>query len=869
MFDLSQINSCVNEHQKTSTQDEGKGAISYITNAPGAMSTSALKNTLNTHKECLFSSSQTSINQSACSFPSADPLPVFLEQQANLITDSSTHFDGVLSGGILDSNGAQGSDSANSSKDIDIVMDDQISIEIESIFREMSSWYPAYLSNIDDFYKYQLWLSTGSGRCFLNHDLKARDSSYLSEKQTGEQLEAADSPSDSVSSIGPRITTKISSTAKSSVNTTGNGKTIRDPDEVFKKYAPLIPKVTPQNFARFLVQCLKDYHHHIPLEGLFDILYGEVYSNTHSETKEKDKSRFSEVERKGLRFCSIILDIFKDSQSSKGLRSSLIRNSSLSCVNLHEFLRTFLAIKILFTCLKPARDPLMAEFNVPKSYIYKMYSIVCQKYSHKHRSISIPAAENIVLGKSKIGQLMNLIHPNLVSKRLGRRGVSKFYYIGVEWNDALVDTDMHQLLELEIPQINNHFKNLSATIQPKVQPRVPGKHISPTNSTMSKPPQPGPSGNVVFEWLKPTRSFIEMSFKYPFWDCSPRVWKATPNQIPRQAQWAEQKMQRSLEFLSVYKINMGNLIEIVQSGNFTRDTQNILSNTISDSIKTLQNASAKKEAYKHLVLAVLLLVFPVVVASDEEVPFPSKTHFRRSLARGLQEVELSISNTTDEVSLSTFVEILKKMVILIDMTSHKVPPEYAETILNEKVYKLALTQRGETHGSTTKSPLEKMFFNSIVLSFNALNFTIIDGCCQAGDTAVHETISMLSNFLAKKLISAKEDMRNLLLQGSSGGSDKVCQDISYQVFKIVIELFHEALVNPLVGKLPIPVFKFILRTTSELLQSGNAEVKAHEEDFSKESFQCSWVTFNMFQEYLNIMSEVVALSEILNQNTLQ
>ncbi|GEQ70731.1 hypothetical protein JCM33374_g4410 [Metschnikowia sp. JCM 33374] len=792
---------------------------------------------------------------------SACTLPLHLQQQANLIMENNFHFGEFLSGDFAGSNGTPWLDMPVNYNDLDLLINGQEPFEIQGVLQEPSSWDPAFLSSVEGAsVANQIAVSSTSETGSANTLVGTFKTYRLPDTWPSAELDQTQSAS------------HLADT-QPSVNIPVDEPTMVDPNAAFSKYSSLISRVTPHTFSRFLVKCLRDYHQHIPLEGLFNLLYKEKHSISRSATLPPTKdSRYSESQLKGLLFCRRILKVFQDSQSSEGLQSDLIRNSSLRSINFHELLRTFLAIKILLACVKTVDSTCTGDKNLPRCSVYKVYCMICHKQVQNNKDLSKFVVQSIVLGQSKVGQLMNMIHPDLVSKRLGRRGESRFHYIGMQWNDAIVDADMKALLKLEIPELNHHFQNILETLKPEVRSAPVEKavlELPPSLFSSSKHPS---FVRAVSVWHKPLHSVVEISFTYPLSDCSPRVWKVTPNKPPSQPKWAKTQVQKCLDGLKSYDINLDPLIEMFNTGKFPGNMPDRFVTAVLRSIKILSKkgpSNGINDAYMHLILGVSLLVFPVIVSSDEEVSSASKEQLRRSLETCVRELEVLTSNNVGSTFLRTFMEILRKMTILLGMTSYKVPSSCAETILKEKYHKFSVAGTAKTGGFKARSPFEDLFFKSIMLSFKAVDFNIEDEFCESGGPGAHETISRLAKMLAKKLTSVKDCIMKLLVQAKRDGSKNFCQDISYQLFKTEIQLFHESLADPLIGRLPISVVNLMLHTTSQLLQSGNVEeFKICDFESSTDDFQCSWVIFSMFQEYLNIIAEIVSLSKMIKQSPL-
>lgn len=150
------------------------------------------------------------------------------------------------------------------------------------------------------------------------------------------------------------------------------------------------------------------------------------------------------------------------------------KDNKLVNINYHELLRTFLAIKILYDILIQLQlsdedDP--QHYTIPRLSIYKTYYIICQKLIASYPSASNTRNEQqkLILGQSKLGKLIKLVYPNLLIKRLGSRGESKYNYLGVMWNENIVQHEIKQLCEdhdlNDLGEIfNNDHNNPFATL---------------------------------------------------------------------------------------------------------------------------------------------------------------------------------------------------------------------------------------------------------------------------------------------------------------------------------------------------------------------------------------------------------------------
>ncbi|GEQ67609.1 hypothetical protein JCM33374_g1274 [Metschnikowia sp. JCM 33374] len=651
--------------------------------------------------------------------------------------------------------------------------------------------------------------------------------------------------------------------------TISENKIIQEAEEAFDKFAPLLSTVSTQNFCVFLVECLRDYHQYIPLSDLFNLIYvnkGFDYEfSSVAQISPHETTESLELKLKSLKFCSVILKTFQSPLPQKGVEVLSNGGVRLSSASFHEFLRCFLGIKIIFSSIQKVDDSSVSHLVISRQSVYKLYYILCQRLLRSHPSIEPGISQHLILGPSKLGQLTNLVYPNIRTKRLGRRGDSKPHFIGYTWKESVLDSEILQLLELELPQLKEHFNQTPRKAEePKSVKRAKTSHGVSESKSISDEPQSMVSGSSVFS--KPIYSCVDLSYRFPESDCSPRDWKTTPNSIPSQSKWAYESMKKSLVALKVYNIDMNPLIENIKNGKFGADEMNSIPQAVFDATKTLSDVSAPNKAYLHLCLVVLLLLFPIIIASDEEVPSASKIQLRNSVKACVAKLQYERSSlvSIDRVGLETFTNILSKMVKLNEMTSCRVEVEYGERVLKEMVGDLEIAGRVSPESFTGKSPLEETYITSIVLAMNAYNFKIVEENTQTAQQDIIATISSLATTLQKTVMSTNRDMKMISPHAIQGLEHKVL-DVPYEVFKLAVRDFHQiTLKESAVLKLPMSLISFIMLHKSNAMQySSFQDFGKRDPKLSRESFKCWWVFSSMYQEYMSMIAEVVALSKTL------
>ncbi|GEQ67622.1 hypothetical protein JCM33374_g1287 [Metschnikowia sp. JCM 33374] len=567
---------------------------------------------------------------------------------------------------------------------------------------------------------------------------------------------------------------------------------MQEVDEAFAKFGPLLRTVNANNVSAFLVEFLKTYHRHIPLENLFSLLYYANVLDSESVSTAKfsntEPSESIEPKLTAIRFCRIILVKLQTPPPSIGPGAASDPQSS--SINYHELLRTFLAIKIIFSTIKKVEGSASSRSTLLRLSVYKVYYIICQKLIQKSSNISNCADESIILGQSKLGKLTNLVFPNSITKRLGKRGQSKYHYIGFVWDPSNVSQETLKLSELEIPQLRAHFKKSG---KGNIQKR--NTHSSPNMSQKNQARRSLETSLNVHPlpaYTKPLHTFADICCTFPDTDCSPRLWTTTPNSIPQQSKWAQAHMERSLMILKAHNVDLNPLVHNFTSGCFAADNHESLSKTILQAMTTLEEASAPKEAYLHVYFVILVMIFPVVMASDTEVDISSKNDFRTTVKHCVAKLDCETTNLPciDEISLTIFVGVLKKMLRFSELTSCKIKVPYNEVVFTEMMGHLdtALTVTKTDFGF--RSPLEAIYTRSIVMSMNSYTFKLVEDST-ADKSQLVGTIADLACAFKDTAMNSKTDMQVMLENAKTQGSQPVFQDVSYQAVKISIQNFHE------------------------------------------------------------------------------
>ncbi|ODV81696.1 uncharacterized protein CANTADRAFT_33711, partial [Suhomyces tanzawaensis NRRL Y-17324] len=227
--------------------------------------------------------------------------------------------------------------------------------------------------------------------------------------------------------------------------------------------------VDGSNINNYLLTILYKLNFQIPLDDFYNMLYNndKLASLLQMNYQTKiDKTFLNTNNELSMETIHLLLNVFKTPELlGEYFPSMENKDLKLANINYHELLRTFLAIKILFDVL--IQMPLNSNeepqnYTIPRLSIYKTYYIICQKLIMKYPSSSNTTNEQqkLILGQSKLGKLIKLVYPNLLIKRLGSRGESKYNYLGVIWNENIIDNEIKELCDkYELIDLNDIFND--------------------------------------------------------------------------------------------------------------------------------------------------------------------------------------------------------------------------------------------------------------------------------------------------------------------------------------------------------------------------------------------------------------------------
>lgn len=643
----------------------------------------------------------------------------------------------------------------------------------------------------------------------------------------------------------------------------------KDPEDACLKLIPRINNANTHNYGELLVEVLRGRLRDMPLDEFYQLIYNSTNLSSNQDktprTLKEDNSVKKKAKLEGFRICSFILEVFGPSHMRNSSKScELVENKLLESMNFYEFLRTFLAIKILFDSIDEVDEKIHGQQALPRLSIYKAYCLICEKLTQSYTAVPNFSKfhKQIVVGVSQLGRIIKLVYPNLKIRRLGRRGYSRHHYLRMTWNRSIIDSEILHVLKLEEANpIRRRYdrENKKNEVKDSSEKKSYSGEISENKY----------EGNVVQSCLGMKRSlysFVRMISKLPDFACSPRVWEYFPGKTPKPSHWARKVILRSLKILLKYNIDMEPFIQNFEYFIFSASELNFLFDNFVTYIDTLIYADSGEEAYMNLYLTVLLLIFPIVLASDIEVHYEAKALLRTNLATFIQKLRLRIKSVPEGKSahLTNFSHIIRKMIHMSEMTLSRVPVNLVKRITKEIV--MDLLKSTETNEGICKTAHEEIVFNAVIMASNAYRPAFVD---QNSDLTAKDNTKVIVGIAKAFVTFASAGRRSLLkVPDSMNVQDLNCEtfDLPFQMFKSLAKYFHEVcLSDPFVLKLPIQVINFILFKMNKDVQDMSFRSFANRgREVSKETFKTWWVHSALAEEYMQIFAEISALVTLIS-----
>lgn len=615
----------------------------------------------------------------------------------------------------------------------------------------------------------------------------------------------------------------------------------------FIKYVPMLNNTNSLNYAEVLANVLHDCLHQIPLEDFFNFILTLVAS----EKKDQfDESYFITLKLDSLKLCHLILQSFRLPIVIGGSFSEYsIHNFQLLSIDFDQIVRTFLAIKIILDAIMIIPDKLI-ENSISRTSVYKAYYIIWHKHIHSHTSFRNRLEQkHPAISISRFGKLMKLIYPEITRKRLGRRGESTSHYVGVQWNEKIIDADTKRLIDFTLPNLEIYFENsgLEERENYHVENRTEESHLHKVDyiETVSQKP--------IIKLLrlttkKPLYSFVNLKSSLLTSDCFPCSWNT---EFPQQSKWSKETMQKSVETLKEMNVDIEPLIKTFDIDMFYQESNVSFFDDVVQIIHLLFDRGLSGEAYLHLYLVVTLLIFPATLSPEKEGSNIVQIRLCKYLDIFLARLESEFIGLplSDLCNLMCFLKIMKEMKCLNTLLAIRLKRE-----LTKKVVKVIVDDvQSLTAGNKTK--MSEIIHRSIIIGLNAFNGGLKD------DQELQSTIEKLVERFLQLSIAMADDCGSIPEYMNNEDFQNPTYNLCFQIFKCFVKNFVEICMADSTIFLPSRITSFIFTDMlKELQHLCFTDFAKRDNDVSKESFKTWWACSVIVQKLISILSEVTALS---------
>ena len=648
-----------------------------------------------------------------------------------------------------------------------------------------------------------------------------------------------------------------------------------------------IVKIDAFNLNSYLLSILNELGTPPSLDDFYNILYNNETFTSYIQQNEMlpkiDKSNLLPTSE-SMDLLHLILDVFRDPQSLIEYFPSLdMSGNKLASVNFHELLRSFLALKILFDSLVEVKESSNSLDlpTLPRLSIYKVYYILCQKLILKYptKSNSTSLQQKLILGQSKLGKLIKLVYPNLLSKRLGRRGESKYNYLGVKWNPNIVDDEITELCEEDITKLAEIFKNEKKMMDIRRKRTLPSRHLALSHRRPSiHRRQSIISTNLSLMPLnegriRPLITFVHSNTKFPLQGFSPLSLVSNPENVDPRTSWLGAARHHSLMALQDYNIDLLTIRNVLLNEANLASDENWLFNELSARTEMIISSAFREDKdYLHLFLAVAIDILPSILVHDS-VKNPNMKNNLRLLAK---KFGLRFSQTTpiiDSSDINAFVGIIKRMVHLTELLGSLCLSILDSTLLEDMrgdLDRLAMTSQDYyIEEETPLSRLRVIITQGILRTLNSYQFLQDED----GNHLSTERVIELVQRDARSLLNSILESLSRFIQNTStkihDTSVSSALELSTTVSTHLVDLLHSELVtDSLTKRYPIVVVKdMVTYISNQVLTSvynENLNLNQGGTGSLNPTFRHWWILATYFQEYLGLLSELVGLYETLS-----
>lgn len=679
-------------------------------------------------------------------------------------------------------------------------------------------------------------------------------------------------------------------------------------DPLFNEFLENIINVDGSNINSYLLNILEKLGSPLPLDDFYNFLYNNekrTSSTPVSLSPKIDKTINKSSQISAFKALNELLNIFKaPNLLIQYFPNMATRENKLFGINYHELLRTFLAIKILHDVLiqlPTNNDP--QNHTIPRLSIYKTYYIICQKLIRQYPSPTNTSNEQqkLILGQSKLGKLLKLVYPDLLIKRLGSRGDSKYNYLGVVWNENIVNDEVKRLCDdNELVHLHQIFdkKDKSTSFQRRRNhsttsySSVPGYNIKLKARSKSEPeiklePVYNESVNKV-EITTPSFSFIKTHLKFPEAD------NFTILEIKNQNNWFTDAKCRAYDFFKDFEVSFSifeSIKEVFLSNNSLLEKNSLCDGFINRIVKPINNEIAyvkNLDLYLYLIIILELLPFLLFLKTSSQVNYLKNLRLNLLFLIDNMNIELSNLRGTTNFSIENskrFIILMKKLININDLLItfikliNQDDPSNSSIMAQDIENYLHISRENETNygfedETETRSSFRRdILTKDLIHAMNAYNFDPsldIESNSILSQDFINGEVDLLGAFFKTDLFNFLNNMNmgekyDQVSTESSDETDSILSKAENTKLVSLFALIHDRLLTfHFKSKYPILVYtnilSLILNDALKYIFIKYQRLQNNQLRNENQNSFGNWWVFNSFvQEYLSLIGEVVGL----------
>lgn len=627
------------------------------------------------------------------------------------------------------------------------------------------------------------------------------------------------------------------------------------------------------NIDSFLLTLLRKLDASLPLDDFYNILYNPKSYNAASLTSSNEKIDKTTPSGDLTSSIDILQDVLETFRVPETLysRLSTVEATDLkpSSINLHEVLRSFLALKILHHSLiedGPA-DAHSEHSPIPRLDIYKVYYILCQKLILKYPTSSNTTSlqQKLIFGQSKLGKLIKLVYPNLVSKRLGSRGMSRYNYLGVRWNTDVVNDEIKSLCKDSLVDLNELFKLLKKSNDPSRS-----RKSSRRQSVLSHPPPKRRHTNEslleVILSIKAHGTFVEPTHFLPAGSFTLKAFldEELSNDVERN--WFAASIKTSSDALLEAKV-LPDAIDTLLFGESRpseEEDDSLLRGIIDDIIPQLLESPKQSNIYLHLFMVISLKAFPHLLLLRKLPHTDSIQRLGGKVQHLIQNMEAAmeplVGDRLDLQVIKNFLGILSRMMHLNKLLAAFFKADLQEFILKEMQDDIVrVVTEGLKEGMNETYRLISEALSSVLLAYRykpQFRGTLVDinikdflfDSCHVIEQMVSQDLAVfVTNIMEGWVPHTEENSKSALKFRLLLATLKLADEgILNENIKA---RFPSFIIRGLYSKIAMEMLQFTYRSHASMLGSNPANP----------TFRLWYVLESFIQEYLDVLAELNSL----------